>query len=51
MQEVNLFDIYEDKKLGENVKSYAVSFIFMDENKTLADADVDDKIQKLIIQF
>src|SRR5690606_38296229 len=41
LKSVNLFDIYEDKKLGDNKKSYAVSFVFEDAQKTLKDEQVD----------
>ncbi len=51
LKSVNLFDIYEDKKLGDNKKSYAVSFIFEDVEKTLKDEDVDKWMTKLIEQF
>ncbi len=51
LTDVNLFDVYMDKKLGDHVKSYAVSFIFIDENRTLTDNDVDEKIKKLISRF
>jgi phenylalanyl-tRNA synthetase beta chain len=51
LKSVNLFDIYEDKKLGDNKKSYAISFIFEDAEKTLKDEDVDKWMSKLIEQF
>lgn len=51
LKSVNLFDIYEDKKLGDNKKSYAISFIFEDETKTLKDEEVDKWMQKLIEQY
>ncbi len=47
LKEVNLFDVYQDEKLGQNKKSYAVSFVFQDENKTLTDKDVDKIMDKL----
>ncbi len=46
LQEVNLFDVYQDEKLGRNKKSYAVSFLFQD-NKTLTDKEVDRVMDKL----
>jgi phenylalanyl-tRNA synthetase beta chain len=51
LRDVRLFDIYRDKKLGEGIKSYAVSFTFMDENKTLVDAEVDAQMQRLMGVF
>ncbi|PHR43159.1 MAG: phenylalanine--tRNA ligase subunit beta [Fluviicola sp.] len=41
LKEVNLFDVYEGDKLPEGKKSYAVSFSFQDEEKTLKDKQVD----------
>lgn len=51
LQEVNLFDVYKDEKLGAGKKSYAVSFILQDEQKTLTDKEVDDTMAKLIRTF
>ncbi|MDX1653395.1 MAG: phenylalanine--tRNA ligase subunit beta [Brumimicrobium sp.] len=41
LKEVNLFDVYEGDKLPEGKKSYAVSFSFQDEEKTLKDTQID----------
>jgi phenylalanyl-tRNA synthetase beta chain len=51
LKSVNLFDIYEDKRLGDNKKSYAVSFIFEDEQKTLKDEEVDKWMQQLMEKY
>jgi phenylalanyl-tRNA synthetase beta chain len=51
LREVNLFDVYKDEKLGAGKKSYAVSFILLDEQKTLTDKEVDDAMAKLIRTF
>lgn len=48
---VNLFDVYEDEKLGANKKSYAVSFHFLDESKTLTDNEVDKIMDKLMTNY
>ncbi|MGE0562189.1 MAG: phenylalanine--tRNA ligase subunit beta [Flavobacteriales bacterium] len=48
LREVNLFDVYEGKNLDEGKKSYAVSFVFQDNEKTLTDVQVDRIIEKLI---
>jgi len=37
LQQVNLFDIFESDKLGKDKKSMAISFTFLDEEKTLTD--------------
>lgn len=48
LKEVNLFDVFEDaNKLGEGKKSYAVSFVFEDAEKTLQDKEIDALTQQL----
>lgn len=51
LKEVDLFDVYEGDKLPEGKKSYAVSFVIQDENKTLADKQIDKIMQKLQATF
>jgi len=51
LTEVNLFDVYEGKNLPEGKKSYAVSFVFQDEHKTLTDKQVDKMMSKLQHRF
>lgn len=51
IQEINLFDVYEGKNLEKNKKSYAVSFILRDDNKTLTDDKIDKVMDNLIKQF
>lgn len=41
LKEVGLFDVYEGKNLEKGKKSYAVNFIFQDDEKTLKDKQVD----------
>ncbi|MFB6343009.1 phenylalanine--tRNA ligase subunit beta [Saccharicrinis sp. FJH62] len=48
LKEVSLFDVYEGKNLPNGKKSYAVSFILQDENKTLKDKDIDKIMHRLI---
>jgi phenylalanyl-tRNA synthetase beta chain len=47
LKEVNLFDVYEGDKLPEGKKSYAVSFIFQDDENTLKDKQVDKIMEKI----
>jgi len=47
LKEVDLFDVYEGDKLEEGKKSYAISFLIQDENKTLTDKQIDKIMQKL----
>ena len=51
LKEVNLFDVYEGDKLPEGKKSYAVSFTLLDDNKTLADKQIDKIMKKLQQSF
>ena len=51
LKRVSLFDVFEDKKLGENKKSYAVSFILQDETKTLNDKQIDKIMKKMMSNY
>jgi phenylalanyl-tRNA synthetase beta chain len=51
LQGVNLFDVYEGENLPEGKKSYAVSFTFRDQYKTLTDKQVDKIMNKLQKEF
>lgn len=51
LKEVNLFDVYEGNNLPEGKKSYALSFIIQDENKTLEEAQIDKIMSKLQRNF
>lgn len=51
LKEVGIFDVYKGDKLPEGKKSYALSFVLQDEDKTLTDKQIDGIIQKLIINF
>lgn len=49
LKEINLFDVYTNEEhVGKGKKSYAVSYIFEDETKTLNDSDIDKVMKKLI---
>lgn len=48
---VNLFDIFEGEKIGHDKKSYALSFILRDDEKTLTDKDIDKVMDKLMESF
>ena len=47
LKSVNLFDIFESDKLGENKRSMAVSFTFQDEEKTMTDKEIDKLMSRL----
>ncbi len=51
LKNVDLFDVYQGKNLPKGKKSYAVSFIFQDERKTLTDKQVDKVMKKLQTNF
>lgn len=51
LQQVNLFDVFESEKLGADKKSYAVSFTFLDPQKTLTDKEIDSVMDKLVKTF
>jgi phenylalanyl-tRNA synthetase beta chain len=51
LKEVSLFDVYESDSLGNNKKSYAVSFTLRDELKTLTDKNIDKVMNNLICAF
>ena len=48
LKEVSVFDVYEGDKLPAGKKSYALSFIIQDIEKTLTDKAIDAIMQKLI---
>ena len=48
---IRLFDVFESDKLGVNKKSMALSFTFVDEEKTMTDAETDSMVSKLISAF
>ncbi len=48
LKEIYLFDVYEGKNLPAGKKSYAVSFILQDENKTLNDKQIEAIMNKII---
>jgi phenylalanyl-tRNA synthetase beta chain len=51
LKDVDLFDVYQEDKLPEGKKSYAVSFVLQDQNKTLEDRQIDKIMQKLQQSF
>ncbi|WP_395091291.1 phenylalanine--tRNA ligase subunit beta [Vaginella massiliensis] len=51
LKAVNLFDVYEGDKLPAGKKSYALSFILQDENKTLNDQEIDAFMKNLIKMY
>ena len=51
LKSISLFDVYEGKGIADGFKSYAVSFILQDKDKTLNDKQIEatmSKIQKTL---
>jgi phenylalanyl-tRNA synthetase beta chain len=48
---LNLFDIFESEKLGDNKKSMAINFTFLDEEKTMTDKEIDAMMAKIIASY
>lgn len=48
VKKVELFDIYESEDIGRDKKSYAVSYILQDEERTLTDERIEKTMTKLI---
>ena len=51
LQSVDLFDVYEGKGVPEGKKSYAISYILRDEEKTLNDQQIEKIMQKLVSTY
>lgn len=51
LQSVSLFDVFESDKLGAGKKSLAVSFTFLDEEKTMTDDEIEKMMNKLMKNF
>lgn len=47
LKEVGLFDVYQGDKLATDKKSYAVSFTFQDDEKTLQDQQIDQIMTRI----
>lgn len=51
LEDVLLFDIYRDKKLGENKKSIAFALKFRDKKRTLNDEEVNKIMQEIVSEL
>lgn len=51
LKSINLFDVYTGDNLPKSKKSYAVSFMFQDDKKTLTDKQIDKVMNKLEANF
>ncbi|MDD4032664.1 MAG: phenylalanine--tRNA ligase subunit beta [Bacteroidales bacterium] len=51
LRQVSLFDVYQGDKIPEGKKSYAISFLLRDDEKTLQDIQIDGIMNKLLETF
>ena len=51
LKKVTLFDVYEGKNIAAGQKSYAISFILQDKDKTLNDSQIEGIMQELLHNF
>ena len=51
LSSVNLFDVFESEKLGAGKKSMAVSFTFLDGEKTMTDKEIDGMMGRIIASY
>jgi phenylalanyl-tRNA synthetase beta chain len=51
LKSVNLFDIFESDKLGAGKKSMAISFTFLDDEKTMTDKEIDAMMAKITASY
>ena len=51
IKQINVFDVYKGDKIEKGKKSYALSFMLQDENKTLTDEEIDSVMNKLVKNF
>lgn len=48
MQSFDVFDVFESEKLGAGKKSYALSYTFQLQDRTLTDAEIDALMKQLV---
>ena len=48
LEDCEFFNVYEDEKLGENVKAVAISLTFRAPDKTLADTDIAGDLDNVL---
>ena len=48
LRDITLFDVYEGKNLPAGKKSYAISLILQDDEKTLQDKYIDQIMSRII---
>ncbi|CAN5441888.1 hypothetical protein BH10BAC5_BH10BAC5_28210 [soil metagenome] len=48
LSDLSVFDIYEDKRLGENKRSIALNLEFSSPEKTLTDSEINSSVEKIV---
>lgn len=48
LKKINVFDVYQGDKIGEDKKAYALTFTLQDNNKTLTDKIIDKTMERLM---
>ncbi|MEO8822500.1 MAG: phenylalanine--tRNA ligase subunit beta [Ginsengibacter sp.] len=48
LQNIRLFDVFENEKLGDDKKSFAINFTFLDKEKTMTDEEVENIMNKIV---
>ena len=48
LKKVGLFDVYEGDKIAPGKRSYAISLILQDKDKTLTDKEIEKTVERLI---
>jgi len=48
LKKVSIFDVYKGDKLGIGKKSYAISYVLQDEDKTFTDKQIEKIMQRFI---
>jgi len=51
LKEIRLFDVYDGDKIPKNKKSYAISLVLQDDEKTMTDKQIDAIMNKIIAQL
>lgn len=51
LKQVSAFDVYEGKGIPAGKKSYAISFLLQDDQKTLTDGQIDNVMNRLIANY
>lgn len=51
LQEISLFDVYKGDKIEKGKKSYAVSFVFQNAEKTLTDQEIEKVMNRLMGKY